>query len=73
LLHFYKSVGFYILCYAGDCTPLMEAASGGYADIVKLLIDHGADVNAKSAAGMHSPSYSTVLHTLLEQFMLHNK
>lgn len=29
----------------------MEAASGGYADIVRLLIDHGADVNAKSAAG----------------------
>ena len=29
----------------------MEAASGGYSDIVRLLIDHGADVNAKSAAG----------------------
>ena len=26
----------------------MEAASGGYADIVKLLISHGANVNAKS-------------------------
>ena len=26
----------------------MEAASGGYADIVKLLIDHAANVNAKS-------------------------
>ena len=34
--------------YVGDSTPLMEAASGGYADIVKLLIDHGANVNAKS-------------------------
>ena len=33
---------------AGDSTPLMEAASGGYADIVKLLISHGANVNAKS-------------------------
>ena len=33
---------------SGDSTPLMEAASGGYADIVKLLIDHGAHVNAKS-------------------------
>ena len=32
----------------GDSTPLMEAASGGYADIVKLLIDHGANVNATS-------------------------
>lgn len=41
-------------CYGmwtGDCTPLMEAASGGYVDIVRLLIEHGADVNAKSAAG----------------------
>ena len=34
--------------FQGDSTPLMEAASGGYADIVKLLIDHGANVNAKS-------------------------
>ena len=24
----------------GDCTPLMEAASGGYNDIVKLLMEH---------------------------------
>lgn len=32
----------------GDSTPLMEAASGGYADIVKLLIEHGANVNATS-------------------------
>ena len=35
----------------GDCTPLMEAASGGYVDIVKLLIVNGADVNAQSSAG----------------------
>lgn len=35
----------------GDCTPLMEAASGGYVDIVKLLIAHEADVNAQSSAG----------------------
>ena len=34
--------------FSGDSTPLMEAASGGYADIVKLLIEHGANVNAKS-------------------------
>ena len=39
------------LLLPGDCTPLMEAASGGYADIVSLLLDHGAEVNAKSAAG----------------------
>lgn len=35
----------------GDCTPLMEAASGGYVDIVRLLIIHSADVNAQSSAG----------------------
>ena len=41
----------YVVCaclVVGDSTPLMEAASGGYADIVKLLIEHGANVNAKS-------------------------
>ena len=32
----------------GDCTPLMEAASAGHLDIVNLLIDHEADVNALS-------------------------
>lgn len=35
----------------GDITPLMAAASGGYVDIVKLLIVHGADVNAQSSTG----------------------
>ena len=38
----------------GDCTPLMEAASGGYVDIVKLLIGNAADVNAQSSAGMYN-------------------
>ena len=38
----------FFLLSSGDSTPLMEAASGGYADIVKLLISHGANVNAKS-------------------------
>lgn len=36
----------------GDCTPLMEASSGGFLDIVHLLLDRGADVNAQSQAGM---------------------
>ena len=35
----------------GDCTPLMEAASAGHTDIVKLLIGHCADVNAQSSSG----------------------
>ncbi|GFO38862.1 ankyrin repeat and kh domain-containing protein 1, partial [Plakobranchus ocellatus] len=35
----------------GDCTPLMEAASGGHVDIVRLLLLHRADINAQSRAG----------------------
>lgn len=35
----------------GDCTPLMEASSGGYIDIVKLLLENTADVNSQSQAG----------------------
>ncbi len=42
----------------GDSTPLMEAASGGYSDIVKLLIDHGANVNAKSSVGNTALTYA---------------
>ncbi len=54
----------------GDCTPLMEAASGGHVDIVKLLIAHGADVNAQSSAGR--PLQSQKHHnTCLEEKMKH--
>lgn len=35
----------------GECTPLMEAASAGHLDIVRLLVAHGADVNAQSSSG----------------------
>uniref|UniRef100_A0A6P7GGN1 Ankyrin repeat domain-containing protein 17-like n=1 Tax=Diabrotica virgifera virgifera TaxID=50390 RepID=A0A6P7GGN1_DIAVI len=34
----------------GECTPLMEAASAGHLDIVRLLVAHGADVNAQSTS-----------------------
>lgn len=44
----------------GDITPLMAAASGGYVDIVKLLLVHGADVNAQSSTG------NTVLNPLMK-------
>ncbi|XP_034251058.1 ankyrin repeat domain-containing protein 17 isoform X2 [Thrips palmi] len=56
----------------GDCTPLMEAASAGHVDIVKLLINHGADVNAQSSSG-NTPlmygcagGYSEVVKVMLE-------
>eukprot|EP00118_Oscarella_pearsei_P003104 m.12968 g.12968 ORF g.12968 m.12968 type:complete len:2147 (+) comp24414_c0_seq2:49-6489(+) len=41
-----------------DSSALMEAASGGYVDIVKLLKDHGADVNAQSEAGNTALTYA---------------
>lgn len=36
----------------GECTPLMEAASAGHIEIVRLLVAHGADVNAQSTSGL---------------------
>lgn len=36
----------------GDCTPLMEAASAGHVDIIKLLLANKADVNAQSSSGI---------------------
>ena len=38
-----------------DMTPLMEAANAGHLDIVKLLIQHGADVNAQTSQGTNTP------------------
>lgn len=45
----------------GDITPLMAAASGGYVDIVKLLLVHGADVNAQSSTGKTSLNFSIII------------
>ena len=45
----------------------MEAASGGYADIVKLLLEHGADVNAKSAAGNYFCCKVFKVHTYIKR------
>lgn len=47
----------------GDCTPLMEAASGGHMDIARLLIAYDADVNAQSSAG--TLTSSTICSTLV--------
>lgn len=35
----------------GECTALMEAASAGHTDIVRLLVAHGAEINAHSTSG----------------------
>uniref|UniRef100_A0A452UH50 Ankyrin repeat and KH domain-containing protein 1 n=1 Tax=Ursus maritimus TaxID=29073 RepID=A0A452UH50_URSMA len=42
----------------GDITPLMAASSGGYLDIVKLLLLHDADVNSQSATGNTALTYA---------------
>jgi len=34
------------------CTPLMSAAMGGYTHLAKMLIERGADVNARTLYGM---------------------
>ncbi len=38
--------------FAGGYTPLMLAAQGGHLDVVQLLIENGADVNARNLAGV---------------------
>ena len=44
----------------GDLTPLMDAASQGHVEIVRLLVSHGADVNAQSACGKINVDISLV-------------
>ena len=54
----------------GDCTPLMEAASSGHLEIVKLLISHGADVNAQSSSGNTPLMYACASGKLTEKGLL---
>ncbi|KAJ8935953.1 hypothetical protein NQ314_012575 [Rhamnusium bicolor] len=57
----------------GECTPLMEAASAGHLDIVRLLVAHGADVNAQSTSGNTPLMYGCAGgHTEVVKFLLEN-
>ncbi|KAF7285836.1 ankyrin repeat and KH domain-containing protein 1-like isoform X5 [Rhynchophorus ferrugineus] len=57
----------------GECTPLMEAASAGHLDIVRLLVHHGADVNAQSTSGNTPLMYACAGgHTEVVKFLLEN-
>ena len=39
-----------------DYTPLSQAASGGYVNVIKVLLAHGAEINSRFAANT-LPSY----------------
>ncbi|XP_022906707.1 ankyrin repeat domain-containing protein 17 isoform X2 [Onthophagus taurus] len=57
----------------GECTPLMEAASAGHLDIVRLLVVHGADVNAQSTSGNTPLMYGCAGgHQDVVKFLLEN-
>ena len=42
-------------------TLLMAAACMGRLDLVRLLVDHGADVNVTCTAGEHSPGWTALM------------
>ena len=50
---------------SGGKTPLILASSKGHVDLVKFLLDNGADVNAK--AKIDKNSGSTSLHDVSER------
>src|SRR5437879_7404602 len=43
-------------------TPLMRAAGNGHVEIVKLLIEHGADVNVRDT-DKHNAGHTALMHT----------
>lgn len=52
-------------------TPLIQAARGGFLEIVQLLVEHGADVNVASSSGKTALSWSAYKgHVQIVQFLL---
>ena len=43
-----------------DLTPLMEAVINGHEDCAKVLIEHGANVNAQSENGKSCIQYHSI-------------
>ena len=42
---YYYTVSLFFFCYILKGTPLCKAAENGHTDIVRLLIENGADIN----------------------------
>ena len=42
----------------GDCTPLMEAASAGHTELVRLLLEAGAEINHRTDQGRTALLYA---------------
>jgi len=40
-----------------DYTPLSQAASGGYVNVIKVLLAHGAEINSRSASPLPFTAY----------------
>ena len=57
----------------GDCTPLMEAASAGHTEIVKLLLSHNAEVNAQSSSGTDISQILYIIYILSTFIILISK
>ena len=47
-----------------NLTPLHDAVSNGFVDVVRLLVSHGADIKAKNSQGL-TPSEVAVSGELL--------
>lgn len=50
----------------GSSTALLKAADGGKFDVIKYLVEHGANVNAQSNSG------DTILHLIYEAYAYRN-
>uniref|UniRef100_A0A673HNP7 Ankyrin repeat and KH domain-containing protein 1-like n=1 Tax=Sinocyclocheilus rhinocerous TaxID=307959 RepID=A0A673HNP7_9TELE len=51
-------------------TPLMEAASGGYAEVGRVLLDKGADVNAPPVPSSRDTALTIAGHVKVVQYLV---
>ena len=49
-----KEIEFVIIVFQEDGTPVMLATKNGHTDVVKFLVDHGADIHRQRAVSCFS-------------------